>query len=164
MGCWARSTAPISMRFSDMIILFFNFRFKQVLEKAFSQSFHLQNTLLNRVSGIFFIYFISSIFESIWKGGSTKRALGAYCTRKISVLFEQESVFYAVVFQLEYQNIYSTFWITYTSYIAVNLCVITAKLTFEMICLLVLTHTWQQCAAPWCRVLASLFEMKILPM
>ena len=30
--------------------------------------------------------------------------------------------------------------------------------------LLVLTQTWQQCAAPWRRVLASLFEMKILPM
>ena len=80
----------------------------------FQSHFSCKNTLLNRVSAIFFIYLLFNIYESIWKGGSTKRALGACWMGTWSVLSEQESVFYAVVFQLKYYNLYLTTWFTCT--------------------------------------------------
>ena len=121
---------------------------------------------LNRVSAIFFIYFFCRTFESIWKGGSTKRALGVYCTRKWSVLSEQESDFHAVVFQLKYYKLYPTTWITYPSYQAIFVCLNCKTNVWkdDKDDLLALTQTCHQCAAPWRRVLASLFEIKILPM
>ena len=61
-----------------------------------------KNTCFNRVSLIIFIFFSFSIFELIWKGCSTKRALGACCTRSQFVLSEQESDCSAIVYQLKF--------------------------------------------------------------
>ena len=66
-------------------------QFKHVHENAFSQSFDLQEHLIKPSFFDYHHLFLAAYLNRFEKGCSTKRALGACCTRSQFVLSEQES-------------------------------------------------------------------------